>query len=180
MSEWADVMERLVRERRPALVGYAYLLCGSRSDAEEITQEAIVRTFARGRAKTSISQAEAYIKRSIANESVDRVRRRIVAESRRAVLAQSESMAAADYEVAAHADLERALATLAAQERAVVVLRYVDDLSVPQIAATLRLGDGTVKRYLHNAADKLRERLGDDAVYAPDSTERVAVTEGRT
>ena len=36
MSAWSQVMETLVRQRRPALVGYAYLLTGSRSEAEDL------------------------------------------------------------------------------------------------------------------------------------------------
>jgi RNA polymerase sigma factor (sigma-70 family) len=164
VSQWAAVMEQVVRERRPVLVGYAYLFCGSRSDAEEITQEAIVRTFARGRAKTSVQQAESYIRRAIINEAIDRSRRRKVADNRRVVVSQSEYVASHDSAVAGSADLEAALALLAPRERAVVVLKYVDDLTNAQIGAALGLATGTVKRYLYNAGQKLRESLGENAV----------------
>lgn len=180
MSQWATVMEQVVRERRHVLVGYAYLFCGSRVDAEEITQEAIVRTFARGRTKTSVGQAESYIRRAIVNEAIDRSRRRKVADGRRAVLAQPEWTPSHDSAVAGSLDLEAALDLLSARERAVVVLKYVDDLANAQIAAALGLSTGTVKRYLYNAAQKLRGALGEQAIVG--ETDDVATTpilEGR-
>ena len=70
MSQWVQVMQTVVRERRPALVGYAYLMIGSRAEAEDVVQEAIVKTVSRGKAQTSIREAEAYIKRYLANASV--------------------------------------------------------------------------------------------------------------
>ena len=172
MSTWAKVMESVVRERRPALVGYAYLMTGSRAEAEDLVQDAIVRTFARGRAKTSVTQAEAYIKRAIANEAINRARHRMVVEQRKPLVATPHSAPGHEYMVSAQADLEAALEVLSPRERAVTILKYVDDLTIASIAAILKLNDGTVKRYLANAAVKLREQLGDDAV---NLTERVTV-----
>jgi RNA polymerase sigma-70 factor (ECF subfamily) len=151
-------MESVVRERRPALVGYAYLMTGSRVEAEDLVQDAIVRTFARGRAKTSVAQAEAYIKRAIANEAINRARHRMVVEQHKPLVATPHYAPGHESMVSAQADLEAALEVLSPRERAVTVLKYVDDL--------------TVKRYLANAAVKLREQLGDDAV---NLTERVTV-----
>lgn len=180
MSSWTQVMETLVRERRPALVGYAYLLTGSRADAEDLVQDAIVRTFARGRAKTSVREAEAYVKRAIANEAINRSRHGLVVRQRQGVASQSEAIPAHDARVQDRVDLEAALDDLSPRERAVTVLKYVDDLTIASIAAVLKLNDGTVKRYLANAAVKLRERLGDDAVDIPElPTVPVTLTESR-
>jgi RNA polymerase sigma-70 factor (ECF subfamily) len=179
VAKWAEVMDQVVRERRPALVGYAYLVCGSRSDAEEITQEAIVRTFARGRTKTSVAQAESYIRRAIVNEAIDRSRRRKVAENRRALVAVPDAVAGHAGAVASDAYLEYLLSTLAPQERAVVVLKYVDDLTVAQIGAAMKLADGTVKRYLSNAAAKLRGLIEDDAAEVAELHVHATVIEGR-
>ena len=172
-------MEQVVRERRPALVGYAFLVCGSRSEAEDITQDAIVRTFARGRAKTSVSQAEGYIRRAIVNEAIDRSRRRKVADSRRTVIAVPDAVASHAGAVASDAYVQELLSLLAPQERAVVVLKYIDDLTVAQIGATLKLADGTVKRYLSNAAVKLRGLITDDAEEVADTYVQATVIEGR-
>jgi len=172
-------MEQVVRERRPALVGYAFLVCGSRSEAEDITQDAIVRTFARGRAKTSVSQAEGYIRRAIVNEAIDRSRRRKVADSRRTVIAVPDAVASHAGAVASDAYVQELLSLLAPQERAVVVLKYIDDLTVAQIGATLKLADGTVKRYLSNAAEKLRGLITDDADDVVDTEVHATVIQGR-
>jgi RNA polymerase sigma factor (sigma-70 family) len=179
MSQWAEVMDKVVRERRPLLVGYAYLVCGDRSEAEEITQEAIVRTFARGRAKTSIAQAEGYVRRAIVNEAIDRGRRRQVAARHQAAIATPEWAPSHEHGVASQADLEKALATLTPRERAVVVLKYVDDLTVAQIGVALKLNDGTVKRYLHNAAEKLRGHIDDADEVERTQEIRTTVSEGR-
>jgi len=65
-------------------------------------------------------------------------------------------------------DLRAALRDLAPQERAVVVLRFYEDLTVPDVADRMGLAEGTVKRYLSNALHRLGARLGpvddDDAV----------------
>jgi len=180
MSTWAKVMEAVVRERRPALVGYAYLMTGSRSEAEDLVQDAIVRTFARGRAKNSVVQAEAYIKRAIANEAINRARHRMVVEQRQPLVATPHSQPGHESHVSGQADLEAALEVLSPRERAVTVLKYVDDLTIASIAAVLKLSEGTVKRYLSNATVKLRERLGDDAVDLNErNTVPVALTESR-
>ena len=57
-------------------------------------------------------------------------------------------------------DVQRALATLSPRERACVVLRYYDDCTVQQVAVQLGIADGTVKRYLSDAAAKLAAQLG--------------------
>lgn len=180
MSTWAKVMETVVRERRPALVGYAYLMTGSRVEAEDLVQDAIVRTFARGRAKNSVVQAEAYIKRAIANEAINRARHRMVVEQHKPLVATQYAAPGHESMVSARADLEAALEVLSPRERAVTVLKYVDDLTIASIAAVLKLNDGTVKRYLANAAVKLREQLGDDAVNLSErDTVPVILTESR-
>lgn len=180
MPAWERVMDEVVRTRRPALVGYAYLLTGSRADAEDVVQEAIVRTFARGRAKNDVAAAEAYVRKAIAHEVINRARHRGVAQAKRVVVASPEALASHADAVAGFADLEAALRDLTARERAVVVLRYVEDLTVPQISTMLALRDGTVKRYLANAAIKLRETLGGDALDDTDvARSRVPVMEGR-
>ena len=179
MPNWAHVMETVVRDRRQALVGYAYLVTGSLSEAEDVAQEAIVKTFARGRSRTTVEQAEAYIKRTIVNEAINRARHRKVVESKNAALASPLSAPGHDSWVGSRADIAEALGALSAQERACVVLRYFDDLTVSQVAVALKLGDGTVKRYLFNAAQKLRLALGSEVVdgVRPEPV-RVAVMSG--
>src|SRR5665647_2421787 len=48
MAAWEQSLQELVRTRGTALVGYAYLLCGDRREAEDLVQDALVKTYARG------------------------------------------------------------------------------------------------------------------------------------
>lgn len=79
-------------------------------------------------------------------------------------------------EVAARSDVRAALGRLAPQQRACVVLRYYDDLTVSEIADRLGLADGTVKRYLSVAVGRLETLLGPLSPPATDRT--ILVNEG--
>jgi RNA polymerase sigma factor (sigma-70 family) len=140
-----------MRTRRAALVGYAALLTGDLASAEDVVHDAIVKAFSRGRPFTHVNKADAYVRRTIVSVFIDRTRR----EQR---FRHAAPLVARPVEFAPHEpnlDLDRALATLSPQLRAVTVLRYVDDLTVAQIAERMRLADGTVKRYLHDAQQQL-------------------------
>ena len=78
--------------------------------------------------------------------------------------------------VTEHVDLHRALATLSPRERACVVLRYHEDLSVRDTAAALKLSEGAVKRYLSDARHRLGELLGAEP---PDTQAVVLQSAGR-
>jgi len=47
MAAWQGLLDELLRERRPALIGYAALLTGDRREAEDLVHDAVVRTFGR-------------------------------------------------------------------------------------------------------------------------------------
>ncbi len=61
-------------------------------------------------------------------------------------------------------DLARALAGLTVKQRAIVVLRYVEDRSVTEVAEVMGISVGTVKRQSADAVAKLRRVLGDDFI----------------
>ncbi len=160
MSAWATMLDQLVRERGPALFGYAYVLTGSRSRAEDVLHDALVRTFRSGRGTASLDAAHAYVKRAIATTVID--------ESRKAARRPRTSgvdpgdvptlVTSPDHaiSVAEVLDLREALLSLPPRERACVVLRYLDDQSIAGVAQTLGLAEGTVKRYLSDGLARLR------------------------
>ena len=76
MAPWHGLLEELVRDRRPSLVGYASLLTGNRTDAEDLVHDAILRTFARTRSFENVKAADAYVRRAIASTFIDRARSR--------------------------------------------------------------------------------------------------------
>lgn len=158
-----DPLTELARTRGSALVGYAYLLTGDRAAAEDLVQEAFVRVFSRRRG-APVERWEPYVRRAVLSVFLDD-RRRAARRRDRDHLLRPTSLAPDDVAGAGEQlDIERALATLPSRERACVVLRYHDDLTVPEIAADLGLSPGTVKRYLHDAAARLAPILGPDAV----------------
>ncbi|MCR6689140.1 sigma-70 family RNA polymerase sigma factor [Cellulomonas sp.] len=156
-----DVLTTLARERGRALFGYAYLLTGDRPAAEDLVQEALVRTFARRRTGFTPDDAEAYVRRAILTVYLDDARRRRRWTGVRHLLGRHDEPGGDPAPaVGAVLDVQAALATLAPQERAAAVLRWCEDLTVPEVAARMGLAVGTVKRYLSTAGHKLEARLG--------------------
>ncbi|SEJ64157.1 RNA polymerase sigma factor [Demequina mangrovi] len=160
MSDWRDTMEHLMRDRERALLGYAYVVCGDGTLAQDLVQDALVRTFARPRPGLGVAKAEAYVRRAITTTYIDGYRReqrwRRVQHLFRPTTEAIDPLAG----VEASADVLEALDTLAPRERACVVLRFFDDLTVPDIAHQLGLAPGSVKRYLHDGLARLELVLG--------------------
>ncbi|MFF3066505.1 sigma-70 family RNA polymerase sigma factor [Oerskovia sp. NPDC057915] len=159
MARWEQVLDEIVRTRRRALVGYAYLLCGDLREAEDLVQEGLVRTFRRGRASTDFELAESYVRKAILTTYLDGFRRRRHWEEIRHLFGEPE-VPDAPSTTDARLDVQKALMTLAPRERACVVLRYYSDLTIRQVADQLSLSEGTVKRYLSDANSKLAAGLG--------------------
>ena len=159
-AQWEAVLEQLVRERYPRLVGHAMLVCGSRHDAQDLVQEALVATFS-GRARfTTVPQAEQYVRRAIVTRSIDESRRRVRERAATARLGGRATSAVQIEERGLGADVQRALQALPPRERACVVLRQVEDMSVRETAATLGLSEGAVKRYTADGIGRLDAALG--------------------
>lgn len=183
MSRWDAHLSTLVERRYPALVAYARMLTGGDLPAaEDIVQDAIVRSFARTRGFADQHHAENYVRRAIMSAFIDthRSRSRLVRAYSRS--AERDAVQGHESAVGAATDVERALATLAPRERACAVLKFYDDLTVTQIATRLGIADGTVKRYLSDASAHLARLLSaDDAptgfdATALDATDREVVT----
>lgn len=170
-----DAMATLARERGRALTGYAYLLTGDLGDAEDLVQDALVRTFLRGHHVDPLA-AESYVRRAVLTIYIDGYRRRRRWDGVRHLLVRAERHEGTDDDAAARVDVAAALGSLPPQQRACVVLRYYDDLTVPEIATRLGLADGTVKRYLSLAVRRLEGLLGPLA--AAPRTEPLLVTDG--
>ena len=157
MSSWSHTLDALLRERGSALFGYAYVLTGSADAAEDLLQDALVRTFRSARGSRDINSAHAYVKRAITSAFIDSGRRS--ASRPRTVTHEGLAEGSVPDHAPASAeaaDLHRAIVTLPPRERACVVLRYLEDMPVAAVAAELGLADGTVKRYLSDGVARLR------------------------
>lgn len=184
MSTWSRALDQLVRERGPALFGYAYVLTGNSADAEDLVQTALVRTFRTGRASQGIDSTHAYVKRAITTAFIDGGRR-ANARPQRAPGDVGDSALTASAPLPDHApsvtealDLHRAILNLPPRERACIVLRYLEDKPVGAIAAELGLATGTVKRYLSDAVATLRASV--DIDFSTDETVPVVSHSGGT
>lgn len=177
MSRWEDELAELARARGRALVGYAYVLCGDQRLAEDLVQDALVKVFARLRRGSGETRggagvhpldgggtSEAYVRRAILTLFLDEHRRKKRWAAARPLVATDDRVRGAASGATARADVAAALGRLAPRERACVVLRYFEDLTVPQVADALGLAQGTVKRYLADATTTLRDvlRVADD------------------
>lgn len=156
---WEQVVTKLVAERGDALTRYAYFISGSEGDAADLVQEALVKTFGRLRNGFSVVSAEAYVRRVILNTYLDRGRRitrwRKIAHFELETVVEESTADATGQRI----DLHHELGKLTPRERACLVLRYYDDLTVDDIAQTLDLSSGAVKRYLSDGLSKLAVRL---------------------
>lgn len=119
----------------------AYLLCGNEDTAHDLVQEALVRTYAAWW-RVRPEDARAYARRVLVNLNVDRYRRPVAppTEARDRI-----DPADAEIRVDDRDELRRMLATIAPQQRQVIVLRYFDDLSEAEAAECLGISRGSVK-----------------------------------
>jgi RNA polymerase sigma-70 factor (sigma-E family) len=150
-----------VRRASPRLLRTSFLLAGDRGHAEDLLQEALVRTARHWR--TARAAPEAYTRRIIVNLATDRWRAR---ERRPAEVLVGDQLAGASTDAAQPGADDRqvivqALRLLPYQQRAVAVLRYWEGATVAETARLLGLSEGTVKSYSARAAARLRELISD-------------------
>jgi RNA polymerase sigma-70 factor (sigma-E family) len=150
--------------RWPGLVRLAFGLTGDRFMAEDIAQTALAKAYVAWRRVSHADDPDAYLRRILVNASNRRFRRRRVTEQPGGP-PETTVDGPADL-VSERAALLAALRLLPPRQRAVVVLRYWEDLTDAQIAAALGCSPGTVRSQLARALDKLRVssalREGDD------------------
>lgn len=133
----------------------AYLVCGDWHRAEDIVQTALAQVYARWDRIRPEEGPEGYAHRAVVNAAIDERRRPWRRERVTDVL--PERVAPADDGITP-AVLE-ALAALPRRQRAVVVLRYVEDLDVERTAALLGISPGTVKSQASKGLASLRAHL---------------------
>jgi RNA polymerase sigma-70 factor (sigma-E family) len=145
-----------VAGRRTELRRFAFALCGSWDRAEDLVQNALVKLYVAWPRVARARNPDAYVRRAILNAGIDESRRPWRRETSVGVLADGEETTGG---LDDGPDFARALASLPAMQRKVVVLRHWLDLSVEATAAELGIATGTVKAHHHRAIARLRESL---------------------
>ncbi len=150
--------EEYVAARQNGLLRTAYLLTGHRQDAEDLVQQALVKVVAHWHRIDG--DPDPYVRQVLVRENISRWRRRRWRE----VLGHEAPEPLASDDPADRLDLRRALRALAPRQRAVIVLRYLEDRSVAETADALGVGEGTVKSQTRDALARLRSLLPDQDV----------------
>jgi RNA polymerase sigma-70 factor (sigma-E family) len=158
-SEQAFV--ELATARGPALFRTAWLLTGDFHLAEDLVQEALGRIYARWSKVAAADQPAAYAHTVLVHTFLSHRRRRSSTE-RPSDLADLGDRPADSDDVALRVALLAALGHLDRLDRAVVVLRYWDDLDAPATAGLVGLSAAAVRTRCSRALARLRDVLGDD------------------
>lgn len=152
-----DDFRKFVAARSPALVRSAWVLTGDEATAQDLVQTALAKTWVRWTAVRRQDAPEAYVRRVIVSTFLTWNRRRWRGEL--AVASVPERMEPRD--PFADADLRTAvtaaLRALTPRQRAVIALRFFDDLTEAQAAEVLRCTVGTVKSQTWKALARLRD-----------------------
>ncbi|MGA4685969.1 SigE family RNA polymerase sigma factor [Micromonospora sp. AB353] len=161
-----DPLEEEFREfvaaRSGALLRTAYLLAGDWATAEDLLQTALTKTYLAWKRLGGIEAIEPYARRVMVNTSTSWWRRRWHGERPTEVLPERAGVDEIEQQLDRDA-LWRHLQALPARQRAVLVLRFYEDMSEAQTAALLEISPGTVKSQTSRALNTLRRRLGSQA-----------------
>jgi RNA polymerase sigma-70 factor (sigma-E family) len=161
-ADGSGEFEQFFRAQHPRLVSIALALTGDVEAARDAAQEALLRAFREWPKVVALDLPSAWVRRVVVNLVIDGRRRRS-RDDRVAARLVHTSARGDDAPVEASATWD-AVRRLPERQRAAVVLRYVDDLPVSDIATILRVTDGTVKSSLHAARRTLQGQLvGEDA-----------------
>jgi RNA polymerase sigma-70 factor (sigma-E family) len=143
-------------EFRP-LRRFGYLLTGDWVEAEDLAQEAMVRTYRSWSRIRDRERPGAYARSVLANRRRSLLRRSMVAQKHAEILRSEEYRPDLGEEGMV---LWEAVRALPRRQRAALVLRFYEDMPEAEIAEVLEMPLGTVKSLVHRGVARLRERLG--------------------
>jgi RNA polymerase sigma-70 factor (sigma-E family) len=147
--------DEYVRGRHGELLRFAHVLCGDRHLAADLVQDALERTGMSWKRLRDQDDPEGYVRRIIVNLYLNRWRRM----RRERLVEQVPDQPVPESDSRWDTRLWRMLAQLPRQQRAVVVLRFYEDLTEAAIADVLGCSVGTVKSNSSRALAKLRVAL---------------------
>jgi len=160
----------LVRTHQRSVFSLALRMLGSREAADDLAQDVFLQLHLNLATIESSAHMTFWLRKVVTHRAIDRLRQRPRVE----VASLDDEPEIADVAVAADPLLQRHLRALVAElpssARAVVVLRYQEDLDPLEIARTLEMPINTVKSHLKRSLASLRERLG---VTSPDAFEEL-------
>lgn len=142
-------------QRGDALLRLAYLLTGSRTDAEDIVQDVLIRALPRWDRIATADDVDAYVRRMVVNAHTTWWRRWRRRETPFEQVRDNAAASARPRDV----DLWRACLTLPSDQRVAVVLRFYEDLSYAEIAIIAGVREGTVRSRVSRGLAVLRASI---------------------
>ena len=165
-----SAFQKLADRNRDRIFTFACYCLGDRDEAEDVTQEVLLRLWNNWQ-RIEVERVGPWLIHVTRNACIDVLRKRRTYRALVAADPEGEAMSRAvsyepdPVEVAAASDfqkhLERALKEIAEPYRSIVILREVQDLKYEEISEALDMPLNTVKVYLHRGRRKLREQLKD-------------------
>jgi len=173
-----DEFTEFVHAAWPGLYRTAYLMLGDHQLAEDLAQTALAKTYASWRKIKDPSAAPAYARVVLANTAASWFRKRGWRNEHPTELLPEPGV---EQDLGTRTMLVDAIGTLAPRQRAVVVLRFYDDMSVREVAHSLGISEGTVKSQTSDALARLRDVLDDEAagITVPPADAASVVGQGR-
>jgi RNA polymerase sigma-70 factor (sigma-E family) len=153
-AEEREAFDAFARGRMRELLRFAHLLTGDPHRAADLVQDALERTLISWHRVERKDDPEAYVRRAIVNRHISVWRR-----TRRERLVAETPEGSYDEPRGRDDELWAALATLPPRQRAVVVLRFYEDLTEADTAAALGCTVGTVKSQTWKALARLRTQV---------------------
>ena len=162
---WRPDFEQLVDEHQSMVFSLAWRMTGDRGMAEEIAQDVLVELDRHLERLTSADHVRFWLRQVTMHRSADAMRRRSVREPGWDAgfwveLEEWHGLVEADGDTALSVRIEELLATLPESQRAALILRYQEDLTPDEIAATLKAPLATVKSNLQRGLKLLRVKAG--------------------
>jgi RNA polymerase sigma-70 factor (sigma-E family) len=167
-----------VAARGPALLRLAVLLTADADAAQDLVQDALVRVLPRWPKVAAHGNPEAYVRTAVRSAWIDswrRRRREVVADAPEEALATVADDVDGPGRAAVRLSVEAALARLTERQRAVLVLRFYEDLTEAETAHLMRCSVNTVKSQTRRALGRLRV-LAPDLVLLVDGEPRAMTT----
>lgn len=158
-----QALEELVRHVEASLMRIAFRIVGQVADAEEVRQTVLLRLLESRERLSDVDDFSAWIHRCVVNEALTAVRRRQRAQkmveglpnpSLDAIDPQRSIVLSDEVQI-----MKAALETLEPEQRALLALRFDEDLTIRRIAAVMKKPHTTIQSQLTKAIDRLRIQL---------------------
>lgn len=158
-DELRESFTQMAAGQLPDLRRFAYAVCGDRHRGDDLVQGALERMYVVWPRVHDIADPGAYLRTVLVRLAIRDTRRAWWRRERSTAEAPERAGTSHEGETVERLDLADALAGLTAKQRAVVVLRFIEDRPIREVADILGIAEGTVKRQTHDATARLRQHL---------------------